>query len=325
MKTIVFSIASLFILVGCSQSPNGELVFVDAGENEGFHFPYFLFIPDDVVPNEKVHLIVHPNNSGFADDDLQKHIDKAQRTATQDFYLGNYVARQLKYPILVPVFPRSRTNWKIYTHSLDRDVMVQKDNPLERIDLQLIEMFNDARQRLERRNIESEDRFILTGFSASATFANRFVVIHPELVSAVAAGGLNGLLMLPLDSLKGEALNYPVGTNDMKELTAREFHKDKFLKIPQFYFMGKMDDNDAIPFEDAFDENERQQIYRLLGRQMQPERWNNCAGIYKTQPVNAVIKTYESIGHEAPEIVKEEIVAFFRNSLNIPKSGLHLK
>ncbi|MGM0378065.1 MAG: hypothetical protein ACQEQ0_14955 [Bacteroidota bacterium] len=318
MNKFILSIASLFIMVGCSQSPNGELVFVDAGENEGFHFPYFLFIPDDVGQNEKVHLIVHPNNSGFADDDLQKHIDKAQRTATKDFYLGNYVAMELNYPLLVPVFPRSRTNWKIYTHSLDRDVMIQKDDSLERIDLQLIEMFQDARHRLERRNIESEDRFLLTGFSASATFANRFAVIHPELVSAVAAGGLNGLLMLPLDSLKGEALNYPVGTNDLNKLTAREFDRDRFLKIPQFYFMGEMDDNDAIPFEDAFEDDERHQIYRLLGRQMQPERWDNCAGIYKTQPVNAVIKTYESIGHEAPEIVKEEIVEFFRTRLNIP-------
>lgn len=318
MNKFILSIAFLSFLIGCFQSPKGELIFVESGENEGFHFPYFLFIPEDIAQKEKVHLVVHPNNSGFADDDLQKHIDKAHRTATKDFYIGHYVARNLNCPLLVPVFPRSRTNWKIYTHSLDRDVMIQKDDSLKRIDLQLIEMFHDARGRLKRRNIESEERVLLTGFSASATFANRFTLIHPELIAAVAAGGLNGLLMLPLDSLGGEALNYPVGTNDLNELTGREFDKDKFLKIPQFYYMGELDDNDAIPFEDAFDDEERHQIYRLLGRQMQPDRWNNSAEIYRNQHVNTLIKTYESIGHENPEIVKDEIVQFFRNNINVP-------
>jgi|GEM_PF-6285344 len=44
--------------------------------------------------NEQV-LIMEPNNSGFADDDLQKHTEKAQRTASREFYTENYVARKL--------------------------------------------------------------------------------------------------------------------------------------------------------------------------------------------------------------------------------------
>lgn len=307
---IFYSIISI-MLVGCSQSYNGELIFVEANTEDNFEFPYYLFIPNDAIQNEKTFIIIEPNNSGFVDDDLLKHIEKAERTATNEYYLGNHVAQELKYPLLVPVFPRSKSESKIYTHSLDRDVMLQKNNKLERLDEQLIEMFKDAQTRLIKKNIQTHPQFLLVGFSASATFANRFTLIHPEKVMAVAAGGLNGLLMLPADTLENEALNYPIGTNDLKALTNKSFAKDLFLTTPQFYFMGKLDENDAIPYSDAFDQNEREQIYRLLGKQMQPERWNNCTQIYRSLNVNATILSYEDVGHKHPEAIKNEIIKFF--------------
>jgi hypothetical protein len=315
MRKISVFIVFFLLITGCSDSYNGELIFIEPDKGDSFSFPYYLFIPSDVSQNQEVYIVAEPNNSGFADDDLQKHKEKAERTATKDFYLGNYVARNLKFPLIVPVFPRQKTEWKIYTHALDRDVMMQKDNPLERIDEQLIEMFNDARIRLKDKNIETKDKFLITGFSASGTFANRFTLIHPDRVFAVAAGGVNGLLMLPLDSLQGEKLIYPVGTGDLNELSDNEFEEDLFLKIPQFYFMGKLDDNDAIPYDDAFDQNEREQIYKLLGKEMQPGRWNSCRNIYLGKNVNATIKTYEDIGHEQPELIKKDAVEFFRKSI----------
>ena len=311
MRNFVFYSMIFLMLVGCSQQYNGELIFVEASHEDNFKFPYYLFIPDNAIENEKTFIIIEPNNSGFVDDDLQKHIEKAERTATNDYYLGNHVAQSLKYPLLVPVFPRSKSESKIYTHSLDRDVMLQKGNKMERLDKQLIEMFKDAQSRLINKNIQTHPQFLLLGFSASATFANRFTLIHPEKVMAVAAGGLNGLLMLPADTLENEALNYPIGTNDLKALTNKSFAKDLFLKTPQFYFMGKLDENDAIPYSDAFDQNEREQIYRLLGKQMQPERWDNCTQIYRNLNVNATILSYENVGHEQPEAIKNEIVKFF--------------
>jgi hypothetical protein len=311
MQTSIFYVLVSLLLVGCSKSYKGELIFVEPAHEDSFDFPFFLFIPNDVIQNEKVCVIIEPNNSGFVDDDLHRHIEKAERTATNNFYVGNYVAQRLKYPLLVPVFPRSKNQSKIYTHSLDRDVMLQKGNQLERMDLQLIEMFKDAQSRLSNKNIQTQPQFLLAGFSASATFANRFTLIHPDRVLAVAAGGLNGLLMLPADTLENEALNYPIGTNDIKVLTDKPFAKDLFLKTPQFYFMGKLDENDAISYSDAFDQDEREQIYRLLGKQMQPQRWDRCTEIYRNLNVNATILTYKDVGHEQTELIKNDIVKFF--------------
>ena len=314
MRFIIFTIFS-FLFFGCSKSYDGELIFVEPDNVDSFEFPYFLFIPNNVSPDKNIYIIIEPNNSGFADDDLKKHVEKAKRTATNDYYLGNYMAQELQYPLIVPVFPRSKSNWKIYTHALDRDVLLQKGHPLERLDKQLIEMFEDAQSRLEKKDFLIQDKFLLTGFSASGTFANRFTLIHPDRVLAVAAGGLNGLLMLPLDSLNNEELNYPIGTSDLEKITDKHFEKELFLNTPQFYFMGQLDENDAVPYDDAFDQNERDQIFRLLGNQMQPDRWNKCKHIYKSLHVNATIKTYEEVGHKHPESIKDEIAGFFREAI----------
>lgn len=314
-KLVLFYIATTLIF-SCKNVKNGDLQFVEADAEKGFHYPYFLFIPDDASKETEIPLVVEPNNSGFLNDDLKAHIEKAERTATIDYYIGNYVSRKLKLPLLVPVFPRFESDSHLYTHSLDRDIVLKEDEQLKRIDLQLLKMVDDARKRLEEKGYKTDDQFLMTGFSASGTFANRFSLIHPEKVKAVAAGGLNGLLMLPEKQMKGRELIYPVGTYDFEALFGKFFNPGAFQSTPQFLFMGKLDDNDAIPYSDAFDEPERQLIYELLGEEMQPQRWEACQMIYDSLGINATFKTYEGIGHEHPENVKDDIVEFFREVLN---------
>jgi hypothetical protein len=302
-------------MFGCSKVKNGTLEFVEANAEKGFYYPYFLFIPDDASKDSEIPLVVESNNSGFLDDNLKAHIEKAERTATIDYYIGNFVSRKLNLPLLVPVFPRFESDSHLYTHSLDRDIVLKQDEHLKRIDLQLLNMFEDARMRLEEMGFKTDDQFLMTGFSASGTFANRFSLIHPEKVKAVAAGGLNGLLMLPEIERKGRELIYPVGTYDFEALFGKSFNPGAFQSTPQFLFMGELDDNDAIPYSDAFDEPERQIIYELLGKEMQPQRWEASQMIYDSLGINATIKTFEGIGHEHPENVKNEVVEFFREVL----------
>ncbi len=315
MKPIFIQILFTFLLVGCSTPQKGELIFIQPEAGDAFNYPYYLFIPDQVTTNESIYLIIEPNNSGITHDSLQKHIELAKLRVSKDFYIGNYVSRRLKIPLLVPVFPRPETQWQIYTHDLDRDVMLQKDNDLERIDKQLISMFEDARGKLTSRNIIVNAQFLLTGFSASGSFANRFTAIHPDKVAAVAAGGTGGLLILPVDSLKNEMLIFPNGVGDFKAITGREFQKDEFAVTPQFYFLGKLDDNDAVPYNDAYGERERKQIYRLFGEATLLQRWNQCLKTYADCNVNVMAKTYENIGHEHPESVNEDVFAFFKESI----------
>ena len=309
---ILISLCLLFLLSCSSEIKDGQLIFHDQDPALGFNFPYLLFIPDGIETENELILIVEPNNSGFASDDFKRHLEKAERTASRDFYTGNYVARKLKYPLLVPVFPRPESDWKIYTHAYDRDLAIQKGNQLERIDLQLLSMIDHAREQLSEKGYRTKEQFLMTGFSASGTFVNRFTAIHPEKVFAYAAGGVNGLLILPLEEMDGEILPFPVGVHDFQLLFGKTFNAADFKKTHQFVFMGENDDNDAILFDDGYEEHERNLIFRLLGEKMQPTRWQKCREIYSEENVAAEIKTIMDMGHEQSEFVKNEIVDFFR-------------
>ena len=288
---------SIITLASCSRGTDKHLIEVNADSRKGFNFPYLLYIPETISDKEELKLIVEPNNSGFANDKLSEHLEKARRTASIDFYAGNYISRKLGYPLLVPVFPRPESEWKIYTHALDRDAILQKDNPLERLDLQLIRMMEDARDTLQKLGYPTAERVLMTGFSASGTFVNRFSLIHPDRVFALAAGGLNGLLMLPVKEIKGQQLDYPLGINDFTELFSSTFDSATFKKIPQFLFMGRLDDNDAVLFDDGYGPDERETVFRTTGEKMQPDRWN------------------DSLGHENPERVKKDILSFFVSAI----------
>lgn len=309
-------LALTITLCACNSGQDGVLLFVESVPEKGYHFPYFLFIPEGASVEKELILIVEPNNSGFADDDFKRHIAKAKRTATLDFYIGNFVARELKQPLLVPVFPRSKSDWQIYTHALDSDVIVQKNNQLERIDLQLLAMVADAETKLNNTGYTIRDKFFMTGFSASASFTNRFTLIHPQKMQAAAAGGLNGLLMLPVGELKGESLNYPIGTGNFELVFGKPFDSVSYTQTPQFYFMGALDDNDAVPYDDAYSENERNLVYKFLGKEMMPTRWEKCKQIYELKKVNASIKTYPEIGHEQADMVKIEVLDFFKQNMH---------
>ncbi len=133
---------------------------------------------------------------------------------------------------------RPESDWKIYTHALDRDAILQKDNPLERLDIQLVRMIEDARDTLLRLGYPIKSRVLMTGFSASGTFTNRFSLIHPDRIYALAAGGLNGLLMLPVSKIDGTGLNYPLGTNDFHQLFKEPFDSSAFRTSQYFLWEG---------------------------------------------------------------------------------------
>lgn len=314
MRNIFILLAALMLFSGNSGSP-GKLKFFKADPDNGYGFPFFLFMPRDIPHIDTTWLIVEPNNTGFVSDRFRDHRKKARRTASKDFYIGNYVSLRMKCPLLVPVIPRPESHWKIYSHSLDRDVMLQKDTPLERLDLQLLAMVEAARDHLAGEGIRLQERFLMTGFSASGTFVNRFTLLHPDRVAAAAAGGLNGLLALPLEELDGVTLEYPLGTYDFEQLFGKPFDAGRFRQTPQYLFIGAEDTNDAIPYADGYDEPERQKIYKLLGEEMQPARWDRCAGIYREEGVNAVISTVPGLGHAHPDSIKNDIVQFFRENI----------
>ena len=211
----IFKLATLGLLLisinGCS-NVKGQVILQPANTKAGYNFPYFLYIPDKMSTKEKLTLLVEPTNTGYVSDNFNDHIKKAKQMVTNKGYMGRYLSDSLCYPLLIPIFPRSKKEWQIYTHALDRDVILTTEESIKRIDMQLIAMMEDANSTLTKMGYQVQDKCIMTGFSACASFTNRFVTIHPDKIQLSVAGGLNGILILPIPEINGVPLKYPLGT-----------------------------------------------------------------------------------------------------------------
>lgn len=286
-----------------------SLIIIGKNPEKGFYNDYILFIPKGTSLNKKTFLLVEPNNTGKISDSIDIHKKYAIDLASVSS-VGNNVSTELKIPLLVPVFPRPAAQPLIYTHALDRDVILEKSPVLRRLDLQLLEMITDAQNILCSMNIQVDPRFFMNGFSASATFTNRFSFIHPDKIKALAIGGFNGELMFPQNEINGIKLNYPIGTSDFEKLFNKQFDFETYKSVPQFIYMGKTDENDAVQFDDAYSENERNIINDNIGRHVQ-ERYLKCQEIYKENNIAPIFKTYENVGHFTTAAVNLEVIKFF--------------
>ncbi|MGV3459535.1 MAG: hypothetical protein ACO1N9_03670 [Flavobacterium sp.] len=307
---LLFSV-SLFAQNGAfiKQSKYGTLYKYPANPAAGYSFEYLLYMPVKAVKDRPMHLLVETNNTGVLNDTIAVH-EKAAINQASESGVGNYVAEKLGLPFLVPVFPRPAKNPLLYTHALDRDTFLEKGT-LERLDLQLIAMMNDAKQQLVKLGYRVNEKIFFTGFSASGTFANRFSLLHPEMVQAIAAGGINAIVILPKDKLNGKKLEYPLGTCGLKTLTGRKVNIQEYTEVPKMLYMGENDDNDAAAFDDAYSASEREIIYSLMGKDL-GKRWQFMRKVYEDNGIAGEFITYPGIGHGTDLKINNALAEFFR-------------
>ncbi len=316
---IFILIFNCFYFVSSAQHSTTEtlktdsLLIIKKKPEKGFYNDYILFIPKGTPLNKKTFLLVEPNNTGKVSDSMEVHEQYAIDLASVSS-VGNNVSTELRIPLLVPVFPRPESDSLMYTHALDRDVVLAKSTVLKRLDLQLLGMVNDAFGILASMDILVDPKFFMNGFSASATFTNRFSFIHPEKIKALAIGGFNGELIAPQKEINGVKLNYPIGINDFPELFGKKPDFKAYKSIPQFMYMGKLDDNDAVQYDDAYNETERKIINENIGKNVQ-ERWLECQKIYKENGINAIFQTYDNVGHWTTSEVNLQVIKFFLSQM----------
>lgn len=300
----------------------GIIIQVPENVNVGFNFGYMLFIPEG-ISNYTTLIVEGPNvTTSTSDMNLAKKlVIDSVKSFENIIYSCN---KESKFPILTPLFPRIYDGKEtIYTHMLSSNSLNCSDELLKRVDIQLIHMVEDAKKRLSTNNIFIDDKIIINGFSASSKFANRFTLLHPEMVKLCIAGGVSGCLTLPLREINGEKLMYPVGIGDLEEITDDKI--GKFLNIKQFYYQGLKDENDPfistendnyIPrFKGIITEQELMQLYKFLGRDMTKERWNNTQKIYKMMRVNAIFESYSNEGHR-PHAAMFRIMELLNSNIN---------
>ena len=283
----------------------------------GFNFGYLIFIPISLLTNP-ILIIEGPSVSEIGP--IEKAIEIVYNKAVFELSTGgfpHFLAKKLHCPIIMPLFPRpedKENNTDIFTHALTSQSMSIADSPIARIDLQLIAMFEDIKNRFLHANIELYDRFIVKGFSAGGEFAHRFTVLHPNYVLAAISGGCMHSFTLPLKTYYGETLLWPNGLGNMDQYSNINPCFEEYQSIQQLFYMGDIDYNDSVPYRDSYTEEERQQVYRLFGKIGMPDRWNLYQELIKELKLNHIVCiTQHGIDHKPGNDIRQYIVNYLQN------------
>lgn len=307
---------SAFVSLGDDGAPVAGLdpTLIEANPEAGFNYPYFLYAPDTAENLHPAPLLVQPNNTGYFSDDLEDHIDSAEQLVQPRG--PRAIGDALNAPVLVPVFPRPESDpvdWTHYVHALDTETLHIEEGDLERVDLQLLNMIEHATdQELAEISYPVGDEIMLDGFSASGTFVNRFTALHPEIVRSVTAGGVNGTLILPKTEAAGHTLDYQIGIADLESITGDGFNAEAWNETDQLVYMGGDDENDTIPYDDAWNDEQRAIALDVYGDHMQEDRMPYCKSVYNEHGAAGRVKVFPNVGHQP---VTDELIDFHRRSL----------
>ncbi|MDQ3372801.1 MAG: hypothetical protein M3521_02805 [Acidobacteriota bacterium] len=315
MKKVIYIL--LFVLLTFSISPaqtvgnvSSEIVKIEAQSDKGFAYPYYLYVPkamrEEAKDGKKTHtILVIPNNAGKTSDDFNIHEEDVKRK----FKRNAEIADRLKVALLMPVFPRPQTDWKIYTHALDRDAMTTDKKEFARFDLQLVAMIDDARAKLAKEKLKFDKRVFMIGWSASGMFANRFTFLHPKHIKAAVVGSPGGWAIAPVASFKEKTLRYPIGINDFKSISGKKLDLKNLRKVPLFMFLGDEDNNDSVIFRDSYEKEDEDLIFALFGK-TPLERWNISKKLYQDNKLITEFRLYLNVKHAITKEMFDDIFAF---------------
>lgn len=307
-KLILCALSILFFSPALRAEPDGEILSIPANPKKGFNWGYALYLPTTINSAKTLPMLLIMGNTGRI-----ANAEETEKTILRRLpYQSNEgpVAKSLGVPLVMPMVPRQED---FYTHALSRAVMVSKDKNFKRLDLQVLNIIKDARKQLKKRGIKTEEKVLVTGFSAAGVFAWRWTMLHPEYVLATVTGGAL-YHMLPVEELNGEKLIYPVGVGDFEELTGKKFNKKAWSKIPILSTNGEKDDNDTFVYKECFDPDEERIVLEkvLPGKNVFERRAQSIQLLHKLAP-NVQTYLYPWLAHQP---VSGDVAAFLKKHIN---------
>ncbi|MDF2891623.1 MAG: hypothetical protein K0R80_1990 [Clostridia bacterium] len=288
-----------------------KAIFVPAMPELGFNYPYYLVIPSKTNiernKDKKNYLFVETHNTGKVNDNLDFHIKEALTIAQNN---SAQIADTLGLPRIVPILVRPVSTFDgkyVYTHALTRNTMLldrfKKQGekyhdvfkPMDRVDLQVKEMIKHANGYLEENGWKMEEKIFMWGFSASGSFANRFTLLHPDIVKAACYGSFP---TLPIDKVGEYNMIYPLGTYDYKDITGREFDLDAYNNVAKLGYIGSNDNNNPVLADDCYTDEEKEIIKKVLAVKEYPDQWVKFKELFKNSSGQAQANVYIGAGHE---------------------------
>ncbi|MCH4890009.1 hypothetical protein EZV73_20690 [Acidaminobacter sp. JC074] len=293
------------------QYASGEVIKVEKNPDAGFFWPYYLYIPKN-LSDDKTYIFVEPNNQPNKDVAFSQTEESAYGTAMHNIQY----AESLGMPVLVPVFPGTNDITKVtpeYYHALNTPAVLDDEEIYKRVDLQLLKMVEDARDKLSGDSIETYEKIIINGFSDSGNFSNRFTAIHPDKVKLMVAGGIN-VFLYPTDKYDGVDFEYPLGTADYEKLFDKAFDHKAYDQVAKFIYRGGADESDPIYGTNFMTKEVKNFIINHLAKDIS-KRLDISKEIYEEGTDNLQFVIYEGIEHTITEEIREDIIKFIKTNI----------
>jgi len=276
--------------------------FILPNKDRGFNYGYYLVIPENAKKNTSI--VVETNNSGV---NTRNVVDYEN---VFDFIKYNRAAETIinsGFPYLVPIFQRiKKEKSNIYTHALTSEAILADNKLYSRLDVQLIRMINNAKELLRENNYIVNEKVVMVGQGASATFASRFAMLHPTRVRNLILTKTSALLITPITEYKGEVLNYPIGIDNIKKLIGKGFNLEAYNRIKKIAIDAKQNYDDPASYDDSYTKEEQKIIFKALGKKMFNSRYNTMKKLYKKGKVkNFIFKEYSTYEKTKDKFIEE--------------------
>ncbi len=229
----------VFIEYTINQVPY-KIIFQKPDYDNGINIPSIIAIPMNEIVGKQV--ILESNNC--ESENFEHILDQGIETSRKLAELTS----DKPGVIVVPLIPSYKN--APYFQQLSKGCFeLPKEDSNYRIDEQIVRIIERAKEIVQsERGITLEEKIFLNGYSSSGVFAQRFALLHPELVSTACIGGASGSIPIP-----SEEFDYPIGISDYKELTGKEFDLGKYSQIDFTYYVGELETINKTT--ERFDEN----------------------------------------------------------------------
>lgn len=205
-----------------------KIMFLAIDSDNGINIPSILAIPLSNEVNNQI--VVEANN--LESEDSKKILEQGIQTG----YRLACLTCDLPALIIIPLIP-SHKNYP-YLQQLSIECFdIPKGDKNYRIDEQVVRIINKSKVILKNEvGLTASDKIFLNGYSSSGVFAQRFALLHPDVVETACIGGASGSIPVPTKDL-----SYPLGIADYEQLTGKEFDFENYSKIKFRYYVGELE------------------------------------------------------------------------------------
>jgi hypothetical protein len=299
--------------------PIDRIIYYES--NEEIPYGWFSYVPPNLSKDKTGYILVCGLHANLITDNYDEIIEETKIHADGCRYWAN----QIGAVTLTPILPSNSFNsGGVYVAAFDFRVFLDSTDPfMQRPDLKINLMIDKLLEELRTDRYQMSDRILITGFSAGAMFAQRYALLHPERVKAIAAGQCGGSITLPEEKFEEIDMNWPVGINDYEDLLGRTFDRGAYKQIKQMIYIGE-DDQNASTLESgeigrSWRTSSQISFENKYFGKFDPERLENQ--VLYLQDIgyeNIEIAVYENAEHRITQDMVEDTLEFFKNIVEHP-------